>query len=90
MVSSTDKICIIISAIHTNRTVRLKTDYNFLDHEFRQKSVLHLDPHSWASYDVTIINKTTVSYIHYYMFCFMLKPLTNELLCALLYLNNGF
>jgi len=50
---------ITLTAIHTNRTVRLKTDYDFLDHEFKQKSVLHLDPHVWASYDLTIVNKTT-------------------------------
>jgi hypothetical protein len=56
-------MCAPISAIHTNRTVRLKTDYDLLDHEFKQKSVLHLDPHSWASYDLTIVNKTTVSFI---------------------------
>lgn len=62
MLTSTDEICTPISAIHTNRTVRLKTDYDFLDHEFKQKSVLHLDPQSWASYDLTIVNKTTVSY----------------------------
>jgi hypothetical protein len=61
MLHSTDETCTLISAIHTNRTVTLKTDYDLLDHEFKQKSVLHLDPQSWASYDLTIINKTTVS-----------------------------
>ncbi|XP_069692884.1 uncharacterized protein Apoltp isoform X2 [Periplaneta americana] len=50
---------ITLTAIHMNRTVRLKTDYDFLDHEFKQRSVLHLDPKSWASYDITIVNKTT-------------------------------
>ncbi|PNF28889.1 hypothetical protein B7P43_G03854 [Cryptotermes secundus] len=50
---------ITLTAIHTNRTVRLKTDYDFLDHEFKQKTVIHLDPQSWASYDLTIVNKTT-------------------------------
>jgi len=67
----------LISAIHTNRTVRLKTDYDFLDHEFKQKSVLHLDPHVWASYDLTIVNKTTVSSINYLAFCLPINPITN-------------
>ncbi|KAJ9580978.1 hypothetical protein L9F63_023839, partial [Diploptera punctata] len=49
---------ITLTAIHMNRTVKLKTDYDFLDHEFKQRSVLHLDPHAWASYDITIVNKT--------------------------------
>ncbi|PSN49824.1 hypothetical protein C0J52_08839 [Blattella germanica] len=49
---------ITLTAIHMDRTVKLKTDYDFLDHEFKQRSVLHLDPHSWASYDITIVNKT--------------------------------
>ena len=44
-----------------DKTVKLKTDYDFLDHEFKQRSVLHLDPDAWASYDLTIVNKTTVS-----------------------------
>nr|CAD7258454.1 unnamed protein product [Timema shepardi] len=44
---------------HTNRTVTLKTNYDFLDHEFRQKSHWELAPHVWATYNVVINNKTT-------------------------------
>ncbi|XP_066998183.2 uncharacterized protein Apoltp [Anabrus simplex] len=49
----------LVTVIHSNRVVKLKTDYDFLDHEFKQHSTLSLDPNSWASYDLTIVNKTT-------------------------------
>ncbi|CAG2054584.1 unnamed protein product [Timema podura] len=50
---------ITLTGTHTNRTVTLKTNYDFLDHEFRQKSHWELAPHVWATYNVVINNKTT-------------------------------
>lgn len=49
-----------MKAIHANRTVQLDTNYYFLDHEFKHSSWISLDPAVWSSYDLHIINKTTV------------------------------
>nr|XP_003701542.2 PREDICTED: uncharacterized protein LOC100880818 isoform X1 [Megachile rotundata] len=48
-----------LKAIHSNRTVQLKTDYQVLPGEFDQNSWLSLAEDVWISYRVNILNKTT-------------------------------
>ncbi|GLH12107.1 Apolipophorins, partial [Gryllus bimaculatus] len=50
---------ILMTAKHLQRVVTLQTDYDQKDNEFTHRSMLTLDPDSWASYDITIVNKTT-------------------------------
>lgn len=48
-----------LKAIHTNRTVELKTDYEILPGEFVQNSSLSLAEDVWISYQIDIENRTT-------------------------------
>ncbi|KZC12617.1 Vitellogenin, partial [Dufourea novaeangliae] len=48
-----------LKAIHSNRTVELKTDYQILPGEFDQNSSLSLAKDVWISYRINILNKTT-------------------------------
>lgn len=48
-----------LKAIHLNKTVQLKTDYQVLPGEFEQTSWLSLGDDVWASYSINILNKTT-------------------------------
>lgn len=48
-----------LKAIHSNRTVQLKTDYQVLSGEFDQNCWLSLTEDVWISYRVNILNKTT-------------------------------
>ncbi|XP_026671389.1 uncharacterized protein LOC108627461 isoform X2 [Ceratina calcarata] len=48
-----------LKAIHSNRTVQFKTDYQVLPGEFDQTSWLSLAEDVWISYRVNILNKTT-------------------------------
>ncbi|XP_049847119.1 uncharacterized protein LOC126299332 [Schistocerca gregaria] len=50
-----------LTAIHTNRTVELKTDYQYLDSKFWQKTSLHLTPDAWITCDTTFTNKTSLN-----------------------------
>ncbi|KAK5639713.1 hypothetical protein RI129_012205 [Pyrocoelia pectoralis] len=49
---------ISITAIHSNRTVKLWSDYKVLDQQFKQHSKVEFAPTVWVSYDLNIINKT--------------------------------
>ncbi|XP_025989321.2 uncharacterized protein LOC105195312 [Solenopsis invicta] len=46
-------------AMHLNKTVQLKTDYQILSGEFDQNTWLSLAEDAWVSYHVNILNKTT-------------------------------
>ncbi|XP_053973970.1 uncharacterized protein LOC128873939 [Hylaeus volcanicus] len=48
-----------LKAIHFNRTVQLRTDYQVLPGEFDQNASLSLAEDVWISYRVNILNKTT-------------------------------
>lgn len=51
---------ITFSATHSNRTVKLWTDYEMLEQQFKQHSRIELDPSTWIEYDLSILNKTVV------------------------------
>lgn len=48
-----------LKAIHSNRTVELKTDYQILPGEFIQNSSLSLAEDVWIAYEIDIENRTT-------------------------------
>ncbi|VEN63430.1 unnamed protein product, partial [Callosobruchus maculatus] len=53
----------VLTAVHSNRTVRIQTGYSIFDHgdgnkEYQQQSRLDLSPKHWIEYDVSLINKT--------------------------------
>lgn len=48
-----------LKAMHSNRTVQFKTDYQVLPGEFDQYTWLSLAEDAWASYHVNIMNLTT-------------------------------
>ncbi|XP_012534919.2 uncharacterized protein LOC105835859 [Monomorium pharaonis] len=48
-----------LKAMHANKTVQLKTDYQILSGEFDQNTWLSLAEDAWVSYHVNILNKTT-------------------------------
>ncbi|KAJ8978166.1 hypothetical protein NQ317_004215 [Molorchus minor] len=48
----------ILTAAHTNRSVKLWTDYDMLDMEYKQHSRLELSPSTWIEYDLNLINRT--------------------------------
>lgn len=51
---------LMLSATHSNRTVRLWTDYDVLDQEYKQHSRIELSPTVYIEYNVNLINKTIV------------------------------
>lgn len=46
-------------AMHLNKTIQLKTDYQILSGEFDHNTWLSLAEDAWVSYHVNILNKTT-------------------------------
>lgn len=48
-----------LKAIHSNKTVQLKTEYQVLPGEFEQTSWFSLARDVWISYSINILNKTT-------------------------------
>lgn len=48
-----------LKAVHLNRTVQFKTDYEILSGEFDQNTWLSLADDAWISYHINILNKTT-------------------------------
>lgn len=48
-----------LKAMHSNKTIQLKTDYQVLPGEFDQNIWLSLAEDAWMSYHVNILNKTT-------------------------------
>ncbi|XP_012280436.1 uncharacterized protein LOC105699757 [Orussus abietinus] len=48
-----------LKAVHSNRTVQFKTDYQILPGEFDQHTWLSLADDAWAAYHINILNKTT-------------------------------
>lgn len=54
---------IALTAIHSNHSVKLCTDYDVLDHQFKQHSKLELGPTVWIAYDLDIQNKTRVTVV---------------------------
>ncbi|XP_066586148.1 uncharacterized protein Apoltp [Prorops nasuta] len=50
---------IYLKAIHSNRTIQLKTNYEVLSGEFDQNTWLSLADDAWISYHINILNKTT-------------------------------
>ncbi|KYB29704.1 hypothetical protein TcasGA2_TC031518 [Tribolium castaneum] len=49
---------IAFSATHSNRTVKLYTDYDVLEQQFKQHSRLELSSSAWIEYDLLLLNKT--------------------------------
>uniref|UniRef100_A0A1Y1LL77 Vitellogenin domain-containing protein n=1 Tax=Photinus pyralis TaxID=7054 RepID=A0A1Y1LL77_PHOPY len=49
---------ITITAIHSNHTVKLWSDYEVLDQQFKQHTKIELAPTVWVLYDLNILNKT--------------------------------
>lgn len=49
-----------LTAIHSNRSVKLWTDYDVLDQQFKQHSRLELSPSNWIEYDLDLLNQTMV------------------------------
>ncbi|XP_032670099.1 uncharacterized protein LOC116843644 isoform X1 [Odontomachus brunneus] len=50
---------IYLKAMHSNRTIQFKTDYQVLSGEFDQYTWLSLAEDAWASYHVNIMNMTS-------------------------------
>jgi len=50
-----------LKAMHSNKTIQLRTDYQVLPGEFDQNAWLSLAEDAWVSYHVNIVNKTTES-----------------------------
>lgn len=48
-----------LKAMHSNKTIQLKTDYQILSGEFDQNTWLSLAEDAWVSYHINILNKTT-------------------------------
>jgi len=48
-----------LKAMHLNKTIQLKTDYEILPGEFDQNTWLSVAENAWVSYHVNILNKTT-------------------------------
>nr|XP_012235380.1 PREDICTED: uncharacterized protein LOC105679739 [Linepithema humile] len=48
-----------LKAMHSNRTIQLRTDYLVLPGEFDQNAWLGVSEDAWISYHVNILNKTT-------------------------------
>lgn len=48
-----------LKAMHSNRTIQLKTDYQILPGEFDQNTWLGVTEDAWISYHINILNKTT-------------------------------
>ncbi|RZC38438.1 hypothetical protein BDFB_008454, partial [Asbolus verrucosus] len=51
---------IAFSATHSNRTVKLWTDYDVLEQQFKQHSRLELSSSTWIEYDLDLLNRTVV------------------------------
>lgn len=49
---------ITVIAIHSNRTVKLITNYDILEQKFKQNSRMELGPTAWIAYELDILNKT--------------------------------
>jgi hypothetical protein len=49
---------IAFSATHSNRTVKLWTDYDVLEQQFKQHSRLELSSSAWIEYDLDLLNRT--------------------------------
>lgn len=52
---------ITLMAIHSNRTVRLTTNYDVLDQQFKQYSKIEMSPTHWLAYEIDLRNNTVVS-----------------------------
>lgn len=52
-----------ITAIHGNKTVKLFSDYNIFEQIFKQHSRLELSPNHWLEYELSIVNKTKVTFL---------------------------
>lgn len=68
-----------LKAVHSNKTVQLKTDYQVLPGEFDQNTWLSLAEDAWVSYHINILNKTTEDMDNQYLilsFCYPLRNFT--------------
>lgn len=66
-----------LKAMHLNKTVQLKTDYQVLPGEFDQNTWLSLAEDAWASYHVNILNKTTENMDNQFMILSVSYPERN-------------
>ncbi|XP_029160980.1 apolipophorins isoform X2 [Nylanderia fulva] len=66
-----------LKAMHSNKTVQLKTDYQVLPGEFDQNTWLSLAEDAWVSYHINILNKTTEDMDNQYLILSCSYPLRN-------------
>lgn len=66
-----------LKAIHSNRTVQLKTDYQVLPGEFDQNTWLSLANDAWISYHINILNRTTEDMDNQFMILSVSYPYRN-------------
>lgn len=66
-----------LKAIHSNKTIQLKTDYQVLPGEFDQNTWLSLAEDAWVSYHVNILNKTTEDMDNQFIILNLSYPLRN-------------
>lgn len=66
-----------LKAIHLNKTIQLKTDYQVLPGEFDQNTWLSLAEDAWVSYHINILNKTTEDMDNQFLILSLSYPLRN-------------
>lgn len=66
-----------LKAMHLNKTIQLKTDYQVLPGEFDQNTWLSLAEDAWVSCHINILNKTTEDMDNQYIILSLSYPLRN-------------
>ncbi|XP_070169221.1 uncharacterized protein Apoltp isoform X2 [Polyergus mexicanus] len=66
-----------LKAMHSNKTIQLKTDYQVLPGEFDQNTWLSLAEDAWVSYHVNILNKTTEDMDNQFIILNLFYPFRN-------------
>ncbi|XP_076235875.1 apolipoprotein lipid transfer particle [Calliopsis andreniformis] len=76
-----------LKAIHFNRTLQLKTDYQILPGEFDQNTSLSLTEDVWISYHINILNKTTEDVDNQFLILTVSYPKRNFTLDGFYWIN---
>ncbi|XP_058800590.1 uncharacterized protein LOC131669586 [Phymastichus coffea] len=71
-----------LSAVHSNRTIRLRADYNVIPGEFQQMVWFSLAKDAWISYHLRIVNRSNVQLEEQMMVLSLLYPRRNFTLDA--------
>ncbi|XP_014226324.1 uncharacterized protein LOC106652091 isoform X2 [Trichogramma pretiosum] len=66
-----------LQAVHSNRTVKFKTDYDVLPGEFDQNCWFSLAEDAWISYRINVLNKTTEDAENQFMVLSVVYPRRN-------------